>query len=126
MSMMGDALDDLYATLHREDVAGEWVTLWVDEDSSAPVLAVLERAMAVPPNLQGLQPGQFDLANPSAKNIDHDFSIMAADYVVAGTLLTPDRGHRIKRTFNGTTQIYELMASSSNGAIWEWQDGYDK
>lgn len=123
--MISDALDDLYETLHDPAVAGEQVT-YVSDSGSVVVFAVLEKAAVIPPNMQGLQPGQFDFASSNPKNIDHDFSVMAADLVIKGLPVTPVRGHLIKRTFGGSTKVYELMASTGAGALWEWQDGYDK
>jgi len=125
MSLISDALDSLYETLHDSDIAGETVTLVVGEDT-ATILAVLETAPANAPQMQGLSPGQFDFAAASPKNIDHSFSILASDYAINSIPITPAQGHKIKRTFGGTTKTYQLMKSSSKGLVWEWQDGYDK
>lgn len=125
MSLISNALDSLYATIHDSAVAGETVTLVVGNDE-AEIIAVLESAPANPAQLQGLQPGQFDFATANPKNIDRSFSVLAADYAINGTPITPARGHKIKRTFGGTTKTYNLMANSSRGVVWEWQDGYDK
>lgn len=126
MSMMSDALDALYETLHDAGIAGEQVTLTVNGQSTTGILATLEKAPVVPPSLEGLEPGKWDFANNSPLNVDHDFGIMAADYAINGTPITPAAGHQIKRTFGGSTKVYELMASTANGAVWEWMDGYDK
>lgn len=125
MSLISDALDSLYETVHDPAVGGELVTLVVGVKTTE-LYAVLEKAVLVPPSLLGLSPDQYNLAQPNPKNIDHDFSVLAADYKIDDVPITPVRGHLLKRAFGGSTKVYELMASSSNGAVWEWQDGYEK
>jgi hypothetical protein len=130
-SMISNALDFLYRTVHSPAVAGELVA-YSNGIASVNVNAVLERAESVPPNLAGLAPGQYDLASPSPLNIDHDFSILAADLVLPAILggtpgpWTPQRGDTITRTFNGLVSTYQLVAGTNSTAIWQWQDGYDR
>lgn len=123
--MMQNALDFLYSKLHDPTVAGESVVYFSGNDS-VTVHAVLEKSTILPLNLQGLLPGQFDFTAPSPKNVEHDFSILAADLVISGEMIIPQQGDQIMRTFNGSTSIYEVMPASQSKPAWEWQDGYDK
>lgn len=123
--MISDGLDHLYATLHDEAIAGELIEYHIGT-ASLTLLAVLEKSQLIPPSLIGLQPGQFDLAQSSPLNIDHDFSILAADLQIDGVPILPAKGHQIKRTFGGSTKVYQLAPSGPGNTVWEWQDGYDK
>lgn len=124
-SLINEALDYLYETLHDPEIAGESV-VYFRGASSVTVDAVLEKATVAPPSLLSIEPGRLDAVQPNPKNIDHDFSILAADLVLSGSPITPQRGDLIKRTFGGSTKVYELMSPTGGGLIWEWQDGYDK
>lgn len=124
-SMISEGLDHLYETHHSADVAGELIS-YHRGDYSASFLATLEKPKVTPPSMLSLEPGRYDTVQSNPKNIDHDFGVMAVDLVLNGSLATPQRGDLIKRTFNGSTQVYELMAPTGGGLIWEWMDGYDK
>lgn len=125
MSMMSEALDSLYETIHDPAVAGELVSLVVG-DKITDLYAVLEKSPAAPPVVTGFQPGTFDLAKPSDLNMDHDFSVLAEDYAIDGVPLLPARNHELRREVNGVVRVYVVMASVANGTLWEWQDGYTK
>jgi hypothetical protein len=116
------ALDAAYELVFDPTIAGELVTLVRGAQTTA-IYAVFLKSKTIPPALLGLSPGQMDTANPSPKNIDHDFAIQAADYRFGGTLADPRQGDRIKRTVSGVVHVFELMASSGTGAVYELMDG---
>ena len=54
-----------------------------------------------------------------------DFLILAADLVLAGAPVLPERGDRIDETVGTTTYVYEAMAPGSEPA-WRYSDPYRK
>ena len=71
-SLINEALDYLYETLHDPEIAGESV-VYFRGASSVTVDAVLEKATVAPPSLLSIEPGRLDAVQPNPKNIDHDF-----------------------------------------------------
>jgi len=52
-----------------------------------------------------------------------DFLILAADLVLGGQAVLPERGDRIRETQDGKTFVYEVMAPGKEPE-WRWSDGY--
>jgi hypothetical protein len=52
-----------------------------------------------------------------------DFLVDAADLVILGVQIEPQRGDRIARTLGGVTVTYEVMAPLGEAA-WRWADSY--
>lgn len=122
MSMMKDALDLAYELAFDPDIAGELVQI-VRGNNATSIYSILQRSKVIPPALLGLSPGAMDTANPSPRNIDHDFAFRVADYKFGGVVTDPRQGDRIKRTVDGVVHVYECMASSGTGAVFSLEDG---
>ncbi len=56
---------------------------------------------------------------------DRDFLIHAADLVLGGNAVLPQRGDLIRETQGPTTFLYEVMAPGKEPA-WRWSDVYRK
>lgn len=56
---------------------------------------------------------------------DRDFLIQAADLVLAGSPVLPERGDRIRETVGSTTYTFEVMAPGGEPP-WRWSDPYRK
>ncbi len=56
---------------------------------------------------------------------DRDFLIDAADLVIGGNAVLPERGDVIRETQGGKTFVYEVMAPGKEPA-WRWSDGFRK
>ena len=54
-----------------------------------------------------------------------DFLIQAADLILAGWTVLPERGDRIQETEGTTTYVYEVMAPGGEPA-WRYSDPYRK
>lgn len=54
-----------------------------------------------------------------------DYLILAADLVLGGAEVLPDRGDRIKETAGGATLVYEVMAPGDEPP-WRYSDPYRK
>jgi len=52
-----------------------------------------------------------------------DFLILAADLVLDGQAVLPERGDRIRETQDGKVYVYEVMAPGKEPE-WRWSDGY--
>jgi hypothetical protein len=56
---------------------------------------------------------------------DRDFLIHAADLVLGGNTVLPERGDLIRETQGGKTFVYEVMAPGKEPA-WRWSDVFRK
>src|SRR5262245_38314125 len=56
---------------------------------------------------------------------DRDFLIHAADLVLSGAPVLPERAYLIRETVGAATVIYEVMAPGREPA-WRWSDAYRK
>jgi hypothetical protein len=56
---------------------------------------------------------------------DRDFLIHAADLVLGGNAVLPERGDVIREAQGGQTFVYEVMAPGKEPA-WRWSDVYRK
>lgn len=56
---------------------------------------------------------------------DRDFLIHAADLVLGGNAVLPQRGDLVRETQGATTFVYEVMAPGKEPA-WRWSDVYRK
>jgi len=56
---------------------------------------------------------------------DRDFLIHAADLVLAGARVRPERGDVIRETRDGKTFVYEVMAPGKEPE-WRWSDVHRK
>jgi hypothetical protein len=56
---------------------------------------------------------------------DRDFLIQAADLVIAGNPVLPQRGDRIRETAGATVFVYEVMAPGGEPP-WRWSDVFRK
>jgi hypothetical protein len=56
---------------------------------------------------------------------DRDFLIHAADLVLGGNPVLPQRGDLVRETQGTTTFVYEVMAPGKEPA-WRWSDVYRK
>lgn len=56
---------------------------------------------------------------------DRDFLIHAADLVLGGNAVLPQRGDLVRETQGTTTFVYEVMAPGKEPA-WRWSDVYRK
>ena len=56
---------------------------------------------------------------------DRDFLIHAADLVLGGTPILPQRGDIIRETQGDKTLVYEVMAPGKEPA-WRWSDAFRK
>lgn len=56
---------------------------------------------------------------------DRDFLIHAADLVLDGNAVLPQRGDLVRETQGTTTFVYEVMAPGKEPA-WRWSDVYRK
>lgn len=56
---------------------------------------------------------------------DRDFLIHAADLVLSGNAVLPQRGDLVHETQGTTTFVYEVMAPGKEPA-WRWSDVYRK
>ena len=56
---------------------------------------------------------------------DRDFLISAADLMLAGTAVLPERGDRISETQGTKTLVYEVMAPGGEPP-WRWSDPHRK
>jgi hypothetical protein len=56
---------------------------------------------------------------------DRDFLIHAADLVLNGVAVLPERGDVIRETQGGRTFVYEVMAPGKEPA-WRWSDEFYK
>lgn len=56
---------------------------------------------------------------------DRDFLIPAADLVIGGNSVLPERGDMIRETQGGTVFVYEVMAPGKEPA-WRWSDVFRK
>lgn len=54
-----------------------------------------------------------------------DFLILAADLVLGGQTMLPDRGDRIRETQGGTVFVYEVSAPGKE-PCWRYSDPYRK
>ena len=54
---------------------------------------------------------------------DRDFLIAAADLVLAGTPVLPERGDQIRETQGSRTFVYEVMAPGQEPP-WRWSDEF--
>lgn len=54
-----------------------------------------------------------------------DFLILAAELVLSGASVLPERGDRIEETVGTTTWVYEVMAPGKEPA-WRYSDPYRK
>ena len=52
-----------------------------------------------------------------------DFIITAADLVLSGAAVTPERGDRIRETAGGETLVYEVVGPGQE-PCWRWSDPY--
>jgi hypothetical protein len=52
-----------------------------------------------------------------------DFIITAADLVLDGVVVLPERGDRIKETVGGQTLVYEVVGPGQE-PCWRWSDPY--
>jgi len=52
-----------------------------------------------------------------------DFLILAADLMLDGQAVLPQRGDRIRETQDGRTYVLEVMAPGKEPE-WRWSDGY--
>ena len=52
-----------------------------------------------------------------------DFLILAADLVLDGAAVLPERGDRIRETASGKVYVYEVMAPGKEPP-WRWSDLY--
>jgi hypothetical protein len=52
-----------------------------------------------------------------------DFIITAADLVLGGTVVTPERGDRIREVVGGQTLAYEVVGPGSE-PCWRYSDAY--
>ena len=52
-----------------------------------------------------------------------DFIITAADLVLGGAVVTPERGDRIKETVGGETLVYEVVGPGQE-PCWRWSALY--
>ena len=52
-----------------------------------------------------------------------DFIITAADLVLGGVVVVPERGDRIKETAGSQTLVYEVVGPGSE-PCWRWSDPY--
>jgi hypothetical protein len=56
---------------------------------------------------------------------DRDFLIHAADLVLGGTVVLPERGDQIRETQGTKTFVYEVMAPGKEPP-WRWSDPHRK
>jgi hypothetical protein len=56
---------------------------------------------------------------------DRDFLIHAADLVLAGNAVLPERGDVIRETQGGQTFVFAVMAPGKEPA-WRWSDVFRK
>lgn len=56
---------------------------------------------------------------------DRDFLIHAADLLLGGNAVLPERGDLIRETQGGKTFVYEVMAPGKEPA-WRWSDVFRK
>jgi hypothetical protein len=56
---------------------------------------------------------------------DRDYLIQAADLVLSGTRVLPERGDLIRETVGTRTYVYEVMAPGKEPP-WRWSDVYRK
>ncbi len=84
-------------------------------------LSVIEHSpKASPLTTLAMAVAERDLANPSPKHGDHQFSFPAADLIINATPTTPAEGDTIERTADGATKVYKVMAPLDGGQMWRY------
>ena len=52
-----------------------------------------------------------------------DYIVNAADLVINGSAIKPQRGDQIRQVVDGETKVYEVLPPSSNSDVYENRDG---
>ena len=63
------------------------------------------------------------LGNTKVERTDRDFLITAADLVLAGQVVTPQRGDQVDVTFGSVTERFEVVAVGTE-PHWRYEDNH--
>jgi len=60
----------------------------------------------------------------TVRYVSRDFLIAAADLVLEGASVTPQRGDRIRESVGGITYVHEVMGPGSGEPDWRYSDSF--
>lgn len=82
-----------------------------------------EQAVEVPATVGRTVFEMADAYGVVERTESRDFLILAADLVLGGAAVLPERGDRVRETDGATVYVYEVMAPG-NEPPWRWSDLY--